>query len=66
MLGPFLIACVLIHTASSAPVAQFSAPCDAFGRIVTADYNQAGRECAELIRRSWKAIDTLGNTGEIN
>ena len=52
--------------AASAPVAQFSAPCDAFGRIVTADYNQAGRECAELIRRSWKAIDTLGNTGEIN
>ena len=26
--------------AASAPVAQFTAPCDAFGRIVTADYTQ--------------------------
>jgi hypothetical protein len=26
--------------AASAPVAQFTAPCDAFGRIVTADYSQ--------------------------
>ena len=24
--------------AASAPVAQFSAPCDAFGRVVTSDY----------------------------
>ena len=43
--------------AGSAPVAQFDAPCDAFGRIVTADYNAAG--CDGEIRRSWKAVDNV-------
>jgi len=45
--------------AASAPVAQFSAPCDAFGRVVTSDYKAQGSECSDTIRRSWAAVDNL-------
>jgi len=55
--------------AASAPVAQFSAPCDAFGRIVTSDYTAAAPNgtCSDSIRKSWAALDRLAakpnNTG---
>jgi len=45
--------------AASAPVAQFDAPCDAFGRIVTADYTAQGELCSKTIRSSWAAIDNI-------
>jgi len=49
--------------AASAPVAQFTSPCDAFGRIVTSDYTAAVRNgtCSQNIRKSWSALDRLGN-----
>ena len=50
--------------AASAPVAQFDAPCDAFGRIVTADYTAQGAFCSQTIRRSWEAIDNVTSTGK--
>ena len=51
--------------AASAPVSQFDAPCDAFGRIVTSDYTAQGKFCSDTIRLSWAAIDnvTAGLTG---
>ena len=49
--------------AASAPVAQFDAPCDAFGRIVTADYTAFGDKCSDTIRKSWKSIDNITATG---
>ena len=52
--------------AASAPVAQFDAPCDAFGRIVTSDYSQIGKECSQTIRESWKAVDNLTSTGNFS
>ena len=51
--------------AASAPVGQFDAPCDAFGRIVTADYTSQGKFCSETIRASWKAIDNVTSTGKL-
>jgi len=45
--------------AASAPVNQFDAPCEAFGRIVTADYAAEGGDCVEIIRRSWVAVDNV-------
>jgi len=50
--------------AASAPVAQFDAPCDAFGRIVTADYTAQGAFCSQTIRRSWAAIDNVTSTAD--
>jgi len=49
--------------AASAPVAQFTSPCDAFGRIVTSDYTAAADNgtCSKNIRRSWAALDRLAN-----
>jgi hypothetical protein len=49
---------------ASAPVAQFSAPCDAFGRIVTSDYSANGKECSDVIRKSWAAVDNLTASGK--
>ena len=40
-------------------MAQFDAPCDAFGRIVTADYTAQGELCSKTIRSSWAAIDNI-------
>ena len=53
--------------AASAPVSQFDAPCDAFGRIVTSDYTAQGKFCSDTIRLSWAAIDnvTAGLTGNL-
>ena len=45
--------------AASAPVAQFDAPCDAFGRIVTADYTAENEACSSAIRSSWASIDNV-------
>jgi len=45
--------------AASAPVSQFDAPCDAFGRIVTSDYTAQGKFCSDTIRLSWAAIDSV-------
>jgi len=50
--------------AASAPVSQFDAPCDAFGRIVTADYTAQGAFCSETIRKSWVAIDNVTATAD--
>jgi len=55
--------------AGSAPVAQFTSPCDAFGRIVTSDFSEAAANssCSDAIRSSWGALDRLAgaanNTG---
>jgi len=55
--------------AASAPVAQFTTPCEALGRIVTSDYTAAAANgsCSQAIRESWAALDRLGqqanNTG---
>lgn len=48
--------------AASAPVAQFTSPCDAFGRIVTSDYTAAvaNGTCSQNIRKSWAALDRDG------
>ena len=48
--------------AASAPVAQFTAPCDAFGRIVTADFGLKYQACPNVIRQSWAAIDNITST----
>ena len=47
--------------AGSAPVAQFTTPCNAFGRIVTSDYSAAAvnNSCSSSIRMSWRALDTV-------
>ena len=50
--------------AASAPVAQFDAPCDAFGRIVTADYSSEGDFCSGTIRKSWAVIDNVTSTSK--
>jgi len=47
--------------AASAPVAQFSSPCDAFGRIVTSDFSAAApnNSCSKAVRASWGALDRM-------
>merc|ERR1719481_2228787 len=47
--------------AASAPIAQFTSPCDAFGRIVTSDFSAAAPNstCSNAIRASWAALDRL-------
>jgi len=55
--------------AASAPVAQFTSPCDAFGRIVTSDFSSAApnNTCSANIRASWAALNKVAkeanNTG---
>jgi len=55
--------------AASAPIAQFSSPCDAFGRIVTSDFSAAApnNSCSDAVRASWSALDRVSqqknNTG---
>ncbi|KAK3918120.1 Lysosomal Pro-X carboxypeptidase [Frankliniella fusca] len=51
---------------ASAPVLMSAGltPCDAFSRIVTSVYHAAAPKCAENIRRSWKALRNISNTGE--
>ena len=47
--------------AGSAPIAQFTSPCDAFGRIVTSDFSEAApnSSCSDAIRSSWAALDRV-------
>jgi len=47
--------------AASAPVAQFTSPCDAFGRIVTSDFSAAAvnNTCSDAVRASWPALDRV-------
>jgi len=47
--------------AASAPIAQFTSPCDAFGRIVTSDFSAAApnSSCSAAVRASWSALDRL-------
>ena len=52
--------------AASAPVAQFDAPCDAFGRIVTADYTAENEACSSAIRSSWASIDNVTSSRKKN
>lgn len=51
--------------AASAPILQFTGltPCDAFNRVVTADYTSSSTECAETIRKSWKALNQVLENG---
>ena len=41
--------------AGSAPIAQFTSPCDAFGRIVTSDFSAAAvnSSCSTAIRKTF-------------
>lgn len=50
--------------AASAPIHQFSAPCEAFARVVTSDYTVVNSDCSDFIRRSWKSIDQLAKTSD--
>ncbi|XP_069939973.1 lysosomal Pro-X carboxypeptidase isoform X1 [Cherax quadricarinatus] len=47
--------------ASSAPILQFTdiTPCEDFGKLVTADFSKESPECANVIRNSWAAIDSV-------
>ncbi|ROT76904.1 hypothetical protein C7M84_004489 [Penaeus vannamei] len=47
--------------AASAPILQFTGltPCEKFGQLVTADFAKESKECAEVIRKSWAAIDAV-------
>ncbi|XP_045116836.1 lysosomal Pro-X carboxypeptidase-like [Portunus trituberculatus] len=47
--------------AASAPVRQFTdfTPCDKFGQKVTEDFANASASCAEVIRKSWGAINSI-------
>ncbi|XP_076065811.1 lysosomal Pro-X carboxypeptidase [Oratosquilla oratoria] len=47
--------------AASAPILQFEGitPCEKFGQVVTKDFAEASKECADIIRRSWKTIDEV-------
>lgn len=47
--------------AASAPILQFTGltPCDAFNRVVTADFTAADPECSETIRKSWTALNKI-------
>lgn len=50
--------------AASAPVAQFTGltPCDKFGEVVTHTFANQSTECANIIRKSWSAINSLTTT----
>lgn len=50
--------------AASAPIWQFPdmVPCGNFYKIVTEDFARSGLNCADNIRRSWKAIDNISTT----
>lgn len=52
--------------AASAPIRQFTGmtPCDKFGELVTADFAKASENCAEVIRKSWAAINAVTATEE--
>ena len=54
--------------AASAPILQFTGltPCDAFNRVVTADFTSSSTECAETIRKSWGALSRILANGEID
>ena len=47
-------------------MAQFDAPCDAFGRIVTADYTAENEACSSAIRSSWTSIDNVTSSRKKN
>ena len=47
-------------------MAQFDAPCDAFGRIVTADYTAENEACSSAIRSSWASIDNVTSNRKKN
>ncbi|KAK2718034.1 hypothetical protein QYM36_006727 [Artemia franciscana] len=50
--------------AASAPVLQFKGvtPCSKFGRVVTKDYETQSPACANVIRKSWQAIENVTAT----
>lgn len=52
--------------AASAPILQFTGltPCEKFGQLVTADFAKESKECAEVIRKSWAAIDAVTADGK--
>lgn len=39
-------------------------PCDKFGQVVTADFAKASEACAEVIRKSWAAINSVTANGK--
>ncbi|XP_051882147.1 lysosomal Pro-X carboxypeptidase [Pristis pectinata] len=52
--------------AASAPIWLFEdlTPCETFFAIVTNDFSKSGKGCAECIRRSWGAINSLSSKAE--
>lgn len=40
-------------------------PCDAFNRVVTADFASASTECSETIRKSWKSLSSILSKGKL-
>ncbi|XP_053975185.1 lysosomal Pro-X carboxypeptidase [Hylaeus volcanicus] len=50
--------------AASAPILLFNgiAECEAFGRIVTSDFNSGHPNCPKLIRKSWDVINNMTST----
>lgn len=54
--------------AASAPILQFTGltPCDAFNRVVTADFASASTECSETIRKSWKSLSSVLSNGKVD
>ncbi|KAK6640761.1 hypothetical protein RUM44_012458 [Polyplax serrata] len=52
--------------ASSAPLWSFTGltPCDAFARIVTADFTAENKSCSKNVRRSWEIINNVTSKEE--
>lgn len=50
--------------AASAPVAQFTnlTACNAFGEVVTKTFAKTQFDCVDVIRSSWKYLDTITST----
>lgn len=47
--------------AASAPILQYIGltPCEKFGQVVTADFAKESDQCADVVRKSWAAIDRV-------
>ncbi|RXG70439.1 hypothetical protein Avbf_00284 [Armadillidium vulgare] len=51
--------------AASAPILQFvgMTPCEKFGQLVTKDFTDQSKTCAEVIRKSWSVLNEVVKTG---
>jgi len=52
--------------AASAPILQFQnvTDCNVYNNIVTKAFQQQGDKCVDNIRKSWKALDAKGKSGD--